>query len=48
MVVYIKIKFKIDNEIQNNDKFTIEVLHEIHNNALIIVEKNQQEQSYKL
>lgn len=48
MVVYIKIKFKINNEIQNNNKFTIEVLHEIHNAALIIVEKNQQEQSYKL
>lgn len=48
MVVYIKIKFKINNEIQNNDKFTIEVLHEIQNDALIIVGKNQQEQSYKL
>lgn len=34
--------------VQNNNKLTIEVLHEIHNAALIIVEKNQQEQSYKL
>lgn len=34
--------------VQNNNTFTVEVLHEIHNAALIIVEKNQQDQSYKL